>query len=250
MAGYPEVGEFVIASVIKIMPYGAFLSLDEYSAMEGFLHISEVSSGWVKNIRDHVKEGQKVVVMISRVDHEKRQIDLSLKRVSDNDRKRKMEAYQLGKRAEKLLERGALKLKKTLKEAYTEAGDLLIKEYGDLFLAFEALKAGTCDTAIPAPWKQALAEIAEVEIKEKEIHVRANLTLQSFDSEGVEHVKKILLRISKSTPRISLKYLGAPKYFIDIPDTDYKRAEKSLLRIEHLLEKESRIQYSMQKVKV
>jgi len=58
---YPNEGEFVICTVIKVQNYGAFVSLDEYPNREGFVHIAEVASGWVKRIRNHIKEKQKVV---------------------------------------------------------------------------------------------------------------------------------------------------------------------------------------------
>ncbi len=58
----PEPWELVLATVARIVPYGAYLTLDEYGDAEGLLHISEISSRWVKNIRDHVKEGEKTVL--------------------------------------------------------------------------------------------------------------------------------------------------------------------------------------------
>ena len=109
---YPQQGEVLIATVKKITQFGAFCSLDEFQNQDAFLHVSEVSSGWVRSVRDHVKEGQKIVVLVLRVDQLKRQIDISFKRVSEGEKKRKMELYNLEKRASKLLERVALKIGK------------------------------------------------------------------------------------------------------------------------------------------
>ena len=39
----PEQDELVLSTVKKIMPYGAFCTLDEYSNREAFVHISEVA---------------------------------------------------------------------------------------------------------------------------------------------------------------------------------------------------------------
>ncbi|MDK2914747.1 MAG: translation initiation factor 2 subunit 1 [Thermococcaceae archaeon] len=88
---YPEEGEFVVATVKNIHPYGAFLKLDEYPGKEGFMHISEVAPTWVKNIRDYLKEGQKIVAKVIRVDPSKGHIDLSLKRVNQQQRKAKLQ---------------------------------------------------------------------------------------------------------------------------------------------------------------
>ena len=86
----PEIGEFVVVTIIRIMPYGAYAALDEYDDVEGLLHISEISSRWVKNIRDHVRERQKVVLKVLRVDSEKRHIDLSLRRVNEREKREKL----------------------------------------------------------------------------------------------------------------------------------------------------------------
>ena len=78
---WPEIGDFVIATIQKITDYGAYVMLDEYEK-QGLLHVSEVSSGWVRNIRDFVREGQKTVLKVLRVDAQKGQ-DLRYWQVAD-----------------------------------------------------------------------------------------------------------------------------------------------------------------------
>ncbi|HEQ78979.1 MAG TPA: S1 RNA-binding domain-containing protein, partial [Euryarchaeota archaeon] len=58
---FPEESELVVCSVTNVKSFGAFVNLDEYDGKEGFIHVAEVATGWVKYIRDHVREGQKVV---------------------------------------------------------------------------------------------------------------------------------------------------------------------------------------------
>ena len=78
---YPEVGDLVIATIETVVTYGVYANLDEYNK-RGLLHISEISSSWIRNIRDFVREGQKVVLKVLRVSLEKGHIDLSLRRVT------------------------------------------------------------------------------------------------------------------------------------------------------------------------
>ncbi len=249
MEGYPETGEFVIVTVKKIMPYGAFCGLDEYGGLEAFLHISEVSSGWVKNIREYVKEGQKTVAVISNVDLSKRQIDLSLKRVSESDKKRKLESFQMEKRAEKWFERAALKLKKNPRDSYREIGELLVKEYGDLYTAFDSIRQGDAKAKISPAWLQAIKEIAEAEIKQKSVKMRASLKLQSNARNGVELVKAALADVSKAGKGVGVHYLGAPNYYVDITADNYKDAEKTLSKIEAQLGREKGVEFELQKQK-
>lgn len=83
---FPEVGELVIATVDSVKDYGAFVKLDEYPDKIGFVHITEISSGWVKYIRDYVREGQKIVCQVMNVTPSKGHVDLSLKRVNDHQK--------------------------------------------------------------------------------------------------------------------------------------------------------------------
>ena len=51
---FPEVGEIIIASVTKIMDHGAYVTLDEYDDIQGFLHISEIAPGWIRSVSKYV----------------------------------------------------------------------------------------------------------------------------------------------------------------------------------------------------
>ena len=73
---FPEEGDLVVATVSAIRNFGAVVTLDEYGKREAFIHLSEVAPGWVKYIRDHIREGQKVVARVLRVDVGKGQVDL------------------------------------------------------------------------------------------------------------------------------------------------------------------------------
>ena len=55
----PEVGEIVIATVTRIMDQGAYVTLDEYNNIQGFLHISEIATGWIRNVEKFVRMGEK-----------------------------------------------------------------------------------------------------------------------------------------------------------------------------------------------
>lgn len=66
----PEKGERYLGTVVKIMPFGAFVSL--LPGKDGLLHISKLRSlaggGRVENVEDVVSVGQKIQVEISEID--------------------------------------------------------------------------------------------------------------------------------------------------------------------------------------
>ena len=57
---WPQEGELVVCTVKSVVQNGAYLNLVGYDR-EGFVFIGEIAAGWVKNIRGHVRVGQRVV---------------------------------------------------------------------------------------------------------------------------------------------------------------------------------------------
>jgi len=241
---YPEIGELVIVKVKKILPFGAILALDEYGGREAFVHISEVFSGWVRNIRDHVKEGQVTVGKVIAVDRSKHQVDVSFKRASEADKKRKTQLFQSGKRARKMLEVTAVKLQKPLPAAMQEAATPLEAAYGDLWSAFEAMsKDEPLKAAIPKIWEDALRETAKREIKPKRFQMRGVITLKSYAPDGLSRIKTILARLQGEKfddASFDLHYVSAPTYHVTVDADSYKRAEKILDHMAKLLDEGAR----------
>ena len=77
--GTPKQGELVLCKPKKILAHSAFLKLTEYENLDAFLHISQVSNGWVKSINDHVKKEVEIVCRIIRT---RDKLEVSLKQVS------------------------------------------------------------------------------------------------------------------------------------------------------------------------
>ena len=73
----PEQGEIILATVTKVMDHGAYVTLDEYDDIQGFLHISEIAPGWIRSVSRFVKDGEKKVLLVKKV--KSKDIDLSLK---------------------------------------------------------------------------------------------------------------------------------------------------------------------------
>lgn len=119
---FPEEGELVVCTVQNVKNFGAFVTLDEYGGKEGFIHVRDVATGWVKYIRDYVREGQKVVCKVLGVDSTKGHIDLSLKSVNEHQRREKVQQWKNETKAEKLLEIVATRLEKTVDQCWEDFG--------------------------------------------------------------------------------------------------------------------------------
>ena len=77
-----EPGQIFEGKVIKIMNFGAFVSLTP--GRDGLVHISQLSDERVEDVTDVVKEGEIVKVKVLEVDKQGR-IRLSMKEVGEND---------------------------------------------------------------------------------------------------------------------------------------------------------------------
>lgn len=72
-----QVGQIVLAKVVGLQPYGAFVSLDDDT--NGLIHISEISNGYVKDVSHFVHIGDMIYVKIIDFDNANHQARCSLK---------------------------------------------------------------------------------------------------------------------------------------------------------------------------
>lgn len=71
-----QVGEIVEGKISRIADFGAFVDLADGES--GLVHISEVDKNYVRDIREHLREGDPVTVKIVSI-KEDGKIDLSIK---------------------------------------------------------------------------------------------------------------------------------------------------------------------------
>ena len=208
------------------MPYGAFCILTEYENLEGFLHISEVAPRWIKNIHEFISEGQRYVVKVHHVDRQKNQVDISIKRVNEEEKKRKLELVQNEKRGSKMLEL-VLESSKATKDAAAIRKEIE-SHFEDLYACFKEASLEGDDALkkldIPKEVKAAIVELAKKSIKKPVVEVDAVVSLVCYNPTGLEDIKKAL----KVEEGVSVHYLGAPRYKVSLTAPDYKKAEKRL----------------------
>ena len=76
------VGQLVEGVITRLAPFGAFCVVN--GEIEGLIHISELSDMRINQPQEVVREGEKHVLRIVRIEAQKRRMGLSLKRVADS----------------------------------------------------------------------------------------------------------------------------------------------------------------------
>ncbi|MDT7861248.1 MAG: translation initiation factor IF-2 subunit alpha [Saccharolobus sp.] len=238
----PSEGEILIATVRQVFDYGSYVTLDEYGGLQAFLPWSEVSSKWVKNIKDVLKENRKVVVKVIRVDRRKGTVDVSLKKVTDDERRKKNLQWKRLQRLDKILEIVSQKLKINEKEAWEQVAWRLEEKYADPFIAIEkAVKEGEkilLEAGVPEIWVKPLLEEASKHVEEKKVKVSELITIRTSDPLGVEKIKEVISKAIENIEEnsdnildIRIYTIGAPRYRVDIIGTDAKEVSGVLNNI-------------------
>ncbi len=232
---WPEEGELVVATVTNVKNFGAFVSLDEYEGKEGFIHVAEVSSGWIKYIRDYVREGQKLVCKVLRVDPDKKHIDLSLKAVNEHQRREKIQEWKNEQKAEKLLSIVAQRLGRTVDECWKAFGYALLDKFGTLYRAFEESVMdpdALADEGFTGDWVPVFIEVARENIVPPYVNIDGYVDVTNYRSDGAVHLREALLKAVRDggETNVRVQYIGAPRYRLVVKAPDYKSAEEELAK--------------------
>lgn len=228
----PEEGELVVATIKTVKQNGAYADLDEYEGVEGFIFIGEIASGWVKNIRGFVREGQRVICKVMRTRRDGTSMELSLKSVSEERRRDRLQEWKNEQRAQQLLKVLGEKVGWS-EDDLSEQTNNLIEAFGSLYASFEeaAMQEGSLQNAgFEGEWIPAFVEIAVENIIPPFVEVRGALTLSINVIDGVSVIRDALQAaeaLSNEEEEIDVKcfYDGAPMYRIELRAPDFKVAE-------------------------
>ncbi len=229
---WPEVGELVVCTVKNVKDFMALVTLDEYNDREGLIPIAEVARGWIKHIRDYVREGQKVVCKVLSVNANRGHIDLSLKDVNEHQHKDKIHEWKNEQKAQKWIG-FVTKISGCSDE---ELKKKFYQEYGALYPVFEDVivdeEATLEKLGLDDKVSKALITVASENVKLPKVTISGTLILTSNKPDGVNIIRRALRSAQPAIEdvEIELVYVGAPKYRIKVTAPDYKSAEKAITK--------------------
>ena len=228
----PEEGELVVVTVKNVKQNGVYVDFDEYPGIEGFIFIGEIASGWVKNIRTFVRDGQRLICKVMRTKKDGSSLELSLKSVSEERRRDRLQEWKNEQRSIQLLKVLGEKVGWDDGERESIAEDL-VSAFGTLYASFEDAamnEAAIVDAGFEGEWIKEFVEIAIENIIPPFVEIKGSLNLSVNSENGVEVIKEALLsaeKYSSEKDEISVMcyYDGAPEYRMVLKAPDFKTAE-------------------------
>lgn len=224
--GFPEDDELVFCTVTSVQSHSVFAKLEEYG-LSGMIHISEVAPGRIRNIRDFVIENKPVVCKVINVNQERGHIDLTLRRVTESQRRAKVNEIKQEQKAEKIIELVAKQLAVPVEQLYSQVSEKVSEKFNSIFDAFMAAAKGDAlisDFGLPRQVSEKLTEDVMQRIKPPVVEVKGSLTLSSYEPDGVSVVKEALEKAVKLGVKAS--YLGGGTYLLKVVAENYKSAEQ------------------------
>lgn len=209
-----EEGSLVLCTVDRIVGTTVFVKI-EGEKREGNIVVSEIAPGRIRNLRDYVVPKKKIVCKVLRMSPER--VDLSLRRVSQTEKKQVIEEHSQEKSYENIL--------KSILGDNAEQIINKIKEKEDLYSFLEQAKQSPKQLERlvgEANSNRILQIISKQKTKKAEIKKEFNLT--SIKSDGLRLIKELLGNIKD----VEINYLAAGKFSIKSQSEDPKKEEKKL----------------------
>lgn len=244
---FPEVEDVVMVNVRSIAEMGAYVHLLEYNNIEGMILLSELSRRRIRSINKLIRIGKNECVVVIRVDKEKGYIDLSKRRVSQEDILKCEEKFAKAKAVNSILRHVAELLDytsdKQLEALYTKTAWHFDEKYNKPGAAYEAFKHAVtnpeildeCD--IDDKTKEILLANIRRRLTPQAVKIRTDIEVACYNYDGIDAVKAALrqgLEMSTEEMPVRINLIAPPMYVMTT--TTLERAE-GLAKLNAAIEK-------------
>jgi translation initiation factor 2 subunit 1 len=234
--GVPSVDDLLICTIERLAQHECFVKLDEYKDTEGMIHTSEMDRRTVRNMRVMLKPGRQLICKV--MDVNPNQINLSIRRVGEGQRRSKLQEWKNEKRADDLLQFFAKRDKLELEDLYNKF-DKIVEEYGGIYsFMLEVARLGENaldELDIKSKIAHELFGLIQQRIKPPKATIQGVLHMHSNKGDGLLAIKKVEKEIQKIADKneveVKLSYSGAPTYQISLSAENKKDIEQTVEEI-------------------
>jgi len=221
-----ETGDVLLCTVDKIVGTTVFVNIENFE-IPGTIILSEIAAGRIRNLRDYVVPKKVIVCKVLRV--HKDHLELSLRRVSQKEKKEILERHKSEKSFENLL-------KSVLNGKENEVIGK-IKKDGSISEFLESSKKDPSKLAklIGKSESDKVLEILSKQ-KKKKISLKKEIKFSSKKPDGLNKIKEILGKFKD----VEVRYIAAGRYSIKSENETIKRADQRLKEVLEFVEKEAK----------
>jgi len=220
-------GDLVMCTVDKIIGTTVFVKIEGDG--EATIITSEIAPGRIRNLREYVIPGKRIVCKVIGV--EPKNIRLSLRRVTSKEKNEIFDKYEK--------ERNSLSiLRSIIKERANEISSK-IKEKEPFIYDFFLKASASPELLKPYLSKEESEKLLQIlkEKREREVFAREEFKLSSDAPNGLSLVKSVL-----NPYKNNIIYLAAGRYLVTASATDYKKVNHEIQRILDEIEKKAKEQ--------
>jgi translation initiation factor 2 subunit 1 len=214
---FPVIDEIVVVRVTEINEIGMYVELIEYNNISGLVQTAEFSKRG-KPMRMH--KGKQEVLSVIKVDNKTGYIDLSKRRVTQENREEALDRYTKNKIIYQMIDRIAEKCNSSIDKLY----EMIIWKLSDHPID-DLLKIDILNSMlIPDDIRHVLiVEVNETLVK-KENEYRCYVEVTCFSYEGIDGIKHAL-RCGKSiNDKIEIQLVVSPLYLLKMTTDDEPKA--------------------------
>ncbi|ONL97029.1 Eukaryotic translation initiation factor 2 subunit alpha [Zea mays] len=236
---FPEVDAAVMIQVKHIADMGAYVSLLEYNNIEGMILFSELSRRRIRSISSLIKVGRQEPAIVLRVDRDKGYIDLSKRRVSEEEAHACEDRYNKSKLVHSIMRHVAETLEVDLEPLYQRIGWPLYRKYGHAFEAFKLIVAdpdaildvltyeekevAKVVPAVTPEVKDSLVKNIRRRMTPQPLKIRADIEMKCFQFDGVLHIKQAMKKAEAAgndNCPVKIKLVAPPLYVLTTQTLD------------------------------
>ncbi|KAL0402946.1 UNVERIFIED_CONTAM: Eukaryotic translation initiation factor 2 subunit alpha [Sesamum radiatum] len=217
-AKYPEVDQAVMIQVKSMADSGAYVSLLEYNNIEGMILFSELSRRRIRSISSLIRVGRIEPVMVLRVDKEKGYIDLSKRRVSEEDIQACEERFNKSKLVHSIMRHETMNI--DLEESYLT---VVVNSCMCDPVSWALVMVTKVVPALSEEVKDALVKNIRRRMTPQPLKIRADIEMKCFQFDGVLHIKEAMRKAeaagNKDCP-VKIKLVAPPAYVLNTQTLD------------------------------
>ncbi|PKA59060.1 hypothetical protein AXF42_Ash001153 [Apostasia shenzhenica] len=248
-ARYPEVDTAVMIQVKSIAEMGAYVSLLEYNNVEGMIPFNELSRRRIRSVNSLIRVGRQEPAMVVRVDRDKGYIDLSKRRVSEEDIHACEERYNKSKLVHSIMRHVAETVGVDLEDLYVHIGWPLYRKFGHAFEAFKLIvsdpdslldsltkevkevgpdgqEVTNLMPALTEEVKDALVKNIRRRMTPQPLKIRADIEMKCFQFDGVLHIKEAMRKAEAAgcdDCPVKIKLVAPPLYVLTTQTLDKEK---------------------------